>query len=166
MSKVYDKCLQKNCVFLDYVWNVLWWHRLSFFLKNESGCHISFKYCCRTPPTATSLASHVLFNWAIGSGCTRRVAFANICLDSENADSAFSSQFNSKFDFGDSLVWPLLAAVNKLFNGVNFAAHCGDNNYGMSVQASVISTWSPVAIFLWYHMKRWGPFTVVGFDNS
>ena len=28
ITKVYDRCLQKNCVLLDYVWNVLWWHIL------------------------------------------------------------------------------------------------------------------------------------------
>ena len=41
---------------------------------------------------------------AEGSGCTRSVAFANICLDSENADSALSFHLRSKLDFGDSLV--------------------------------------------------------------
>ena len=28
MSKVYDRCLQKNCVFLNYGENVLWWYIL------------------------------------------------------------------------------------------------------------------------------------------
>ena len=55
----------------------------------------------------------------------QKVAFVNICFDSENANSAFLSHFKSKFDFGGSLVWPSLAAVSKLFSGVNFAAHCG-----------------------------------------
>ena len=59
--------------------------------------------------------------WAVESGCTRSVAFANICFDSENADSAFLFHFKSKFDFGDSLVCPSLAAVSRLLSGVNFA---------------------------------------------
>ena len=87
--------------------------------------HIPFKNCCKTPPTATSLASHVMLSWAVESGCTRSVAFASICLDSENADSASLFHFKSKFDFGDNLVWPSLAEVSRLLSGVSFAAQCG-----------------------------------------
>ena len=94
-------------------------------LLAEKRKRLPFKNCCKTPPTATSLASHVMLIWAVESGCTRSVAFANICFDSENADSAFLFHFKSKFDFGDSLVCPSLAAVSRLSSGVNFAAQCG-----------------------------------------
>ena len=75
--------------------------------------------------TPTLLASHVMLSWAVESGCTRSVALANICFDSENADSASLFHFKSKFDFGDSLVWPSLAEVSRLLSGVSFAAQCG-----------------------------------------
>ena len=81
----------------------------------------------KRPPTAKSLASHVIFNCAEGSGCTRRVALASICLDSMKAESALLFQFRSKFDLGDNLVCPSLASASKVFNGVNLAAQCGIN---------------------------------------
>ena len=76
-------------------------------------------YCCKTPLTAKLLASHVIFNWAEGSGCTRRVVLASICLDSMNAESAPSFHFNSKLDLGDNLDVLPLASVSKLFSSVN-----------------------------------------------
>ena len=82
-------------------------------------------YCCKTPPTAKSLASHVIFNGAEWSGCTKRVALESICLDSMDAKSALSFHFKSKFDLNDNLVCPSLAAVNNVFTGVNLVAQCG-----------------------------------------
>ena len=61
-------------------------------------------YCYKTPPTAKSLASHVIFNGAVWSGCTKRVALASICLDLINAEFALSFHFKSKFDLGDNVV--------------------------------------------------------------
>ena len=84
-------------------------------------------YCCKTPPTAKSYASHVIFNSAEWSGCTKRVALASICLDSINAESALSFHFKSKFDLGNTLVCPSLAAVSNWFNGVNLSTQCGIN---------------------------------------
>ena len=51
----------------------------NFLLKNESGCQTLSIYCYKTPPKAKSLASHVIFKGAEGSGCTRSVAFASNC---------------------------------------------------------------------------------------
>ena len=84
-------------------------------------------YCCKTTPTAKSLASHAIFNGAEWSGCTKRVALASICLDSMNTKYVLSFHFKSKKDLGDNLVCPSLAAVSKLFNGLNLAAQCGMN---------------------------------------
>ena len=97
----------------------------SFLLTNESGCQTLLMYCCKTPPTAKSLASHVIFNGAEWSGCTKRVALASICLDSMNAKYALLFHFKSKLDLGDNLVWPSLTAVSNLSNGVNLFAQCG-----------------------------------------
>ena len=80
-------------------------------------------------PTAKSLASHVISNGAVWSGCTKRVALASICLDSMNAKSALSFHFKSKLDLGDNLVCLSLAAVSKLFNGGSLAAQCGMNRW-------------------------------------
>ena len=66
----------------------------------------------KRPSTAKSLASHVIFNCAKRSGCTRRVALASICSDSMKVKSALSFQFRSKFDLGDKLVCPTLASVS------------------------------------------------------
>ena len=82
-------------------------------------------YCYKTQPTAKSLASHVIFNGAVWSRCTKRVALASICLDSINAEFALSFHFKSKFDLGDNLVWPSLVAVSNWFNGVNLSAQFG-----------------------------------------
>ena len=69
-----------------------------------------------------------MFKGADSCGCTNNVVFASICFDSVNATFAFFVQCNSKLDLGESLFWPSLAAVNKLFNGVNFSAQWGIND--------------------------------------
>ena len=84
-------------------------------------------YCCKTPPTAKSVVSHVIFNGAEWSGCTKSVALASIFLDSINAKSALSFHFKSKFESGHNLVCPSLAAVSNCFNGVNLSAQFGIN---------------------------------------
>ena len=71
---------------------------------------------------AKSLASHVIFNGADGFRWTNKVAFTSICFDSINAKFALSVQSRSKLDLDDNLVCPSLAAVSKLFKGVNFSA--------------------------------------------
>ena len=91
-------------------------------LKNDKGCHTLSMHCCKTPPTAKSLASHMMFKGADGCGWTNNVAFASICFDSVNATFAFSVQYNSTLDLGESLFWPSLTSVNQVFKGVNFSA--------------------------------------------
>ena len=84
-------------------------HTIKILLQNATYGNI-------TSVTRDVYLSHRVWVYQKGSVC--QYLFGN-------ADSAFWSHFKSKFDFGDSLLWPSLAAVNKLFNDVNFAAHCG-----------------------------------------
>src|ERR1700755_2859296 len=56
-------------------------HRLEFFLEKKArGTHISFWYCCRTPPTANSEASTCSRVGADYCGKTRRVTLASADL--------------------------------------------------------------------------------------
>ena len=47
---------------------------------------------------------------------------ASICSDSTKPEFEFSVQLKSKFDLGDNLVCPPLAAVSNVFRGDNIAA--------------------------------------------
>ena len=62
-----------------------------------------------------------MFNGAEGFGLTSRIALASVYLDSIKATFALSVQLRSKFDLGDNLVCPLLAAVSNVLRGINFA---------------------------------------------
>src|ERR1044072_3176692 len=64
----------------------------SFLEKKARGTHISFWYCCRTPPTANSEASTRSRVGADSCGKTRRVASARAAFASEKACRATSDQ--------------------------------------------------------------------------